>query len=73
MQILFPMFDKHGETCPCIEMHTSRTTHAGGETITIEEEDDPSSSEGTKDELINDTDATLTNGAAASGQLPKKI
>ena len=61
MQLLFPMFDEHGETCPHIEMHTSHTAHTGGETIIIEEEDDPPSSEGTKDELINGTNVTLAD------------
>ena len=42
-------------------MHTSHTAHAGGETITLEEEDNPSISEGTKDEPINETDVTLAN------------
>ena len=54
MQLLFTMFDKHGEKCPHIETH-------GGEAITIEVEDDPSSSKGTKDEPIDDTDVTLAD------------
>ena len=55
------MFDEHGETCPHIEMHTSHIAHAGGETITIEEEHDQSSCEGTKDEPIKDTNVTLAD------------
>ena len=37
-----------------MEMH-------GGESIAIEEDDGPSSSEGTKDEPINDTNVTLAD------------
>ena len=53
-QICLSMFDKCGETCPHIETH-------GGETIAIDEGDDPSNSEGTKDEPIDDTDVTLVD------------
>ena len=61
MPLLFPMFDEHGDLHHHIEAHTSHLGHVDGEPLPIEEIDDDSIFEDTRDEMDDDNDVTLAN------------
>ena len=59
--LLFLMFDKHGDLHHCIEAHTSRFDHVGGDPYPIKDIDDDSIFEDARDEIDDGNDMTLAD------------